>query len=60
MSELHVRFTVARVKHGVNITLPSVGAVQMLSEKKRIRAKVGRPEEGGGGGGGEPVSDSDA
>lgn len=30
--------------HGVNISLPSAGAVQMLSEKKRIRAKLGRDE----------------
>lgn len=35
-------------RRGVNISVPSAGAVQMLSEKKRIRAELG----GGGGGGG--------
>lgn len=49
-AEVHVRFTVACVKHAVNINLPSAGAVQMLSEKKRIRAKLGG---GGAGVGGE-------
>lgn len=44
-AEAHMRFTVACVKHAVNISLPSAGAVQMLSEKKRITAKLG----GGGG-----------
>lgn len=34
-------FIVACVGHGVDGALPSVSAVQMLSEKKRIRAKVG-------------------
>lgn len=32
-------------RDGVNITLPSVRAVQMLSQKKRISAKL---REGGG------------
>lgn len=50
-AEVHARFTVACVKHGVNISLPSAGVVQMLSEKKRIRAKLS------GGEGGEPASD---
>lgn len=43
-AEVRAWFTVACVKHGVNISLPSAEAVQMLSEKKRIRAELGGGE----------------
>lgn len=58
-AEVHVYCMLERVRHRdrVNIALPSVRPVQMLSQKKRISAKLREEGEMMRGRGGKPVSD---